>query len=147
MKSIRDSSILSFFLRVNKYAFSNGGCGPGQIFDKGTYVGNIRGIIFFGLVIYLSGHIDEIGRWIWHQFGEEWIVSRGQQVWHQVVGRTLGILGVIFGVLNMQLIYTKHRKQSSDTQNAPPQENSKNLDATLGIVSPDKTATNDELKK
>lgn len=94
-----------------KYVLSWNGTEPGQFFDNGTYAGNLRSIVVFILMIYIGGYIDDIGRWIWHQYGEELIVSPGQEMWHQVVARAIGVVGIIFSLRNMQSIHTKHRNK------------------------------------
>lgn len=107
-------AVLFFAYRSNKggkrFDPKNYGSGPGQFFDKETYAGNIRGMVIFCLVVALSGHIDEINRWIGSQFGEELIVSPGKEAWHQVVARSMGIVGIIFTLINLQSIYAKRKK-------------------------------------
>lgn len=97
---------------------SNYNSGPGQIFDNTTYVGNIRSIVFFGLAIFIGWHLDEIGRWLWHQFGEELIVSPAKERWHRIVVIALGSGGIIFSLLHMHLVFLKRRRQARDAQDA-----------------------------
>jgi cytochrome bd-type quinol oxidase subunit 1 len=92
--------------------------GPGQLFDNATYIGNIRFIIFFGLAIFAGWHLDEVGRWLWHLFGEELVVSSAKEKWHRIVVVVMGGCGIIVALLHMHLVYLKRRRRPRDAQDA-----------------------------
>lgn len=125
MKSIKNGNkvtLESNFIKKIKYVLSWNGTKPGQLFDNESYVGNILSIVVFFSMICIGGYIDDIGRWIWHQYGEELIVSPGKEAWHKVVARTIGVVGIIFSLINMQSIYANRKKNAlplSPIENPP----------------------------
>lgn len=90
--------------------------GAGQFFDSYTYIGNIRSIALFSLMTYIGWHFDEIGRWLWHQFGNELIVSSGKERWHRMVVVAMGTGGSIVSVLFMYRIFLKRHKQNKENE-------------------------------
>ena len=100
-----------------KYVLAWTGSGVGQIFDKNTYAGCVRFIVFSLLVIYVGGHIDNVERWIDSQY----FVSPGQEAWHTLVASAMGTIGIVGGLINIYNVYTK-REEISSTDTARDQK-------------------------
>lgn len=109
MNSVKNIEILKKKVR---YVLAYNGSGPGQIFDGRSYAGSIRFIVFSILVIYVGWHADDVGRWIFHQFGENLIVSPGQEAWHQMVALGMGIVGIVIGLINIYTQYTGRKRNA-----------------------------------
>lgn len=90
--------------------------GPGQIFDSDSYIGNFRSIVFSCLVMYVGWHLDEAGRWLWHQFGEVLVVSPAKERWHRMVTVALCSVGIILGLLNMHRIFLRRRNKVKEAE-------------------------------
>ncbi len=111
MKSAESSKIETLKKKI-QYVLAYNGSAPDQIFDGRTYAGCVRFLFFSFLVIYVGWHIDEINRWIGHQFGEELIVAPGKEAWHRVVALGMGTVGIVIGLLDVYKIYTQRPKNS-----------------------------------
>lgn len=110
MNSVKNNK-LEVLKKKIQYVLSYNGSASGQIFDGRTYAGSIRFIAFSCLIIYVGGHADDIGRWIWQQFGETLTVSPGKEVWHRMVALCMGVVGIAIGVIDIYKIYTRRNKQ------------------------------------
>lgn len=86
---------------------------PGQIFDRTTYMGQLRLMAFGLLTIFGGRHIDEAGQWLWHQFGEELVVSPAKAAWHGIVAFGFGLSFVIMSIVSMLLIYNDRKERSA----------------------------------
>lgn len=62
------------------------------------------------LVIWGGRYIDEMGQWLWRQFGEELIVTPKKAAWHTLVARTMGTIMLVASALTILRIY-KERQQ------------------------------------
>jgi hypothetical protein len=110
MKSVKNKKIEGLKKKI-QYVLAYNGSAPGQIFDGRTYAGCVRFIVFSFLVIYVGGHADDIGRWIWHQFGETLTASPGKEAWHRVVALGMGTVGIVIGLIDIYKIYTSRSKK------------------------------------
>lgn len=90
--------------------------GKGQFFDTNSVLGNVRSLIL-GLFVCLVGwYLDEIGRWLWHQFGNELIVSPAKERWHRLVSTTMGLTLIVISLLQLIFIARDRRKQTKEAE-------------------------------
>jgi cytochrome bd-type quinol oxidase subunit 1 len=83
--------------------------GEGQLFDPKSIAGNVRTIILGILVCVAGWHLDEFGRWLWRQFGNELIVSSGKETWHRIVSTIIGMIFVVSALIDIARIFFQRR--------------------------------------
>ncbi len=85
--------------------------GKGQLFDLDSVKGRLNGI-FFGMVVCLIGwNIDDIGRWIWYQFGNELLVSQQKEAWHQTVAMVMGLGIITINIVQLAFLIRTRRRE------------------------------------
>ncbi|MDD2701904.1 MAG: hypothetical protein PHH36_11815 [Sideroxydans sp.] len=84
--------------------------GKGQLFDHHSIRGNANSILLGLLVCIVGWNIDEIGRWLWHQFGNELIVSHQKESWHRMVAMAIGLGITLISLLQLiSVLRTRNR--------------------------------------
>lgn len=84
--------------------------GKGQFLDQTSYLGNIR-LALLGCVLVIFGwYLDEIGHWLWHQFGEELVVQPGKMRRDVIAFIVMGCIAIVSAAVNLIRVFLLHRK-------------------------------------
>jgi ABC-type multidrug transport system fused ATPase/permease subunit len=84
---------------------------PGGWFDATTYAGNARTFAVGIALLLAAQRLDHFGRWLWRQFGQELIQSKGAESTHLIVLSAYGAILCGVSLARMIAIYCSRRNR------------------------------------